>query len=412
MTRSKVTSQSGQALLAAAFGLVAFIGATGLAIDMGYLRYAKRLQQSAADSAAIAGAAELNSGNWDSAAKQDSSLNGFTDGKNKVVVTVTNPTFNGQSAVKVQVSAVQSTFFMRIFGVNSATLSATATAILGQNGLGNCLYVLGRNAGGVTTNGTARIDAPNCAIVDNDDMTQNGSGSITAASIGVAGSVKGSNISPKPAGPMIPAADPLSFLSAPAAGGGCKALKVSNPPQGGGGNGGGGNNGPGPGGASPVNVLASDGPFCSIDVTGSKDVIFHPGTYVIKGNFTLNGSGTVTGDGVTFYVTNGGQVSFSGNQTIQFTAPTAGTYAGILFFQDSADASSAKLDGANNSKFQGTLYFPNAPLTINGNAGSTAAYMIVVAKSLTLNGAGLSLPADYSSLPRGLSPIKNAVLVE
>src|SRR5580704_6808961 len=50
--------ESGQALLAAAFSLIVLLGAAGLAIDMGYLRYQKRLQQSAADSAALAGAAE------------------------------------------------------------------------------------------------------------------------------------------------------------------------------------------------------------------------------------------------------------------------------------------------------------------------------------------------------------------
>ena len=117
MLKYKCTRQSGQALVAATFGLVALIGATGLAIDMGYLRYAKRLQQSAADSAAIAGAAELNSGLWDGAAKTDSHLNGFTDGANNVSVTVTNPTFNGKPAVQVEISSLQPTFFMRIFGL-------------------------------------------------------------------------------------------------------------------------------------------------------------------------------------------------------------------------------------------------------------------------------------------------------
>ena len=54
MTRGK---EAGQALVLAAMGLTLFILAAGLGIDMGFLRYQKRLQQSAADSAAIAGAA-------------------------------------------------------------------------------------------------------------------------------------------------------------------------------------------------------------------------------------------------------------------------------------------------------------------------------------------------------------------
>ena len=68
MLRNK--RQAGQALVAATFGLVALLGATGLAIDMGYLRYQKLLQQSAADSAALAGAAEIGFGGDSTAAAQ------------------------------------------------------------------------------------------------------------------------------------------------------------------------------------------------------------------------------------------------------------------------------------------------------------------------------------------------------
>ena len=52
--------ESGQALVfgVATLGIL-LIGMAGLGIDMGYLRYEKRLQQTAADHAAIAGAAEL-----------------------------------------------------------------------------------------------------------------------------------------------------------------------------------------------------------------------------------------------------------------------------------------------------------------------------------------------------------------
>ena len=85
---------------------------------MGYLRYQKRLQQSAADSAALAGAAEIKfggSGGVTKAAQQDSSLNGFTDGTNNVSVAVhnppsTGPNFTDHNAVEVVVSAVQPTF--------------------------------------------------------------------------------------------------------------------------------------------------------------------------------------------------------------------------------------------------------------------------------------------------------------
>src|ERR1035437_10488101 len=78
MTRK---NQAGQALIAAATALsILLMGFAGLGIDMGYLRYEKRLQQTAADGAAIAGAAELLYGasGVPAAAKHDAAANGFT----------------------------------------------------------------------------------------------------------------------------------------------------------------------------------------------------------------------------------------------------------------------------------------------------------------------------------------------
>src|ERR1700685_3768891 len=89
MTRRK---QAGQALVLAAMGLTLFILAAGLGIDMGFLRYQKGLQQSAADSAAIAGAAEIPFSGCSTGscpgATTDSASNGFTDGTDNVTVKI------------------------------------------------------------------------------------------------------------------------------------------------------------------------------------------------------------------------------------------------------------------------------------------------------------------------------------
>ena len=72
--------EAGQALVTAALGLVVLIGIAGLAIDMGVMRYEKRLQQTAADAAAIAGAEEIPvSGSVVFAGQEASAHNGFTD---------------------------------------------------------------------------------------------------------------------------------------------------------------------------------------------------------------------------------------------------------------------------------------------------------------------------------------------
>jgi hypothetical protein len=390
------TRQSGQALVAATFGLVALIGATGLAIDMGYLRYQKRLQQSAADSAALAGAAETNSGNWTTAAQRDSALNGFTDGVNNVTVTV-NPNYKGNpNAVEVLVSAVQPIFFMKIFGVASPTLTARAVAVFSGTGPRNCIYALGT---GSSVDNDETLSVPNCGLISNGNLF-NGTDQITAASIGVVGSAATFRVTPTPVIGIVPAADPLAYLQPPAPGG-CLAPNagvVTNtaPP------------------APPATVTLDPGAgtFCNgISVSGNRDVILKKGTFVVTGGgIDFGGSGTVSGTDVTFYLSGtGGAVTLHASQTFDLTAPTTGSYAGILFHQDSANASDATINGAGGSKLQGAFYFPNALLTVNG-AASGAAYMIFVAKSLEF-GSDVSFPSNYSSLPGG-SPIKDAVLVE
>src|SRR5580704_10943740 len=73
-------SERGQALVFAAIGLVALLGFVGLGIDMGTLRYQKRLQQTAADAAALAGATNLPPYSGIQAGAQNAaSGNGFAD---------------------------------------------------------------------------------------------------------------------------------------------------------------------------------------------------------------------------------------------------------------------------------------------------------------------------------------------
>jgi Flp pilus assembly protein TadG len=87
--------EKGQAIVVMAFALVGLLAFMALAVDVGFLRYEKRLLQTAADAAAIAGAAELSYGDVTSAAKADSAANGFTNGSSGVTVTVNNPPLSG-----------------------------------------------------------------------------------------------------------------------------------------------------------------------------------------------------------------------------------------------------------------------------------------------------------------------------
>jgi len=103
-------------------------------------------------------------------------------------------------------------------------------------------------------------------------------------------------------------------------------------------------------------------------------------------------------------------VTLHAGQTVNLSAPTSGADAGILFYQNPGNTSTATINGTSGSQFEGAFYFPSADLTIAAT-GNTAAYTIAVAKSLTLGPSSLNFPSNFASLSNG-SPIKNAVLAE
>jgi Putative Flp pilus-assembly TadE/G-like len=392
--------ESGQTLVFVALGMVMIGAILGLAIDLGYMRYMKRRLQTAADSAAIAGAAEINYGDVTAAANADAASNGFTDGTNGVTVTVNNPPLAGPNQgkpgyVEVLISRIQPTFFIRIVpgGTTNSTVQARAVAYLGS--AKGCIYGL-QASGHITVHNGAVVDAQVCAIIDNHDLTIEAGAQVTASAIGVAGAVSGS-ATPAPQTGMIPASDPLAYLQTQNPGGCDLTNLIIN---------------------SGIRIL-NQGVFCGgITITGSAAVTFNPGLYVIKpigglpAGLVINSSGNVSGDGVTFYNGAGsGPLSITSTGTVVLSAPTSGAYAGILMFQDPANTSPATVTGNSNSKFQGALYFPNAPLTLNNIGSLRPVCTIVVAGSLDINGNTNSFNGDFS-LCSSSSPIKDAVLTE
>ncbi len=395
--------QSGQALVFVALSLLVLTGVVGLSIDMGYLRYTKRRLQTAADSAAVAGASELKDGNYRTAALNDSKSNGFEDGVNGATVKAFNPPkdapfagkANERNYVEVQVRQDAPTFFMRIFGIKTAALNATAVAELASSK--GCVYSLAL-LGGITVNGT--VNAPGCGVVDNAVLTVGG-GCITASSIGVVLNLLGGGCTnPQPILGIAPSADPMGYLPRPRVPN-CtypNTVDVNSNAK---------------NGNKPTTL--SPGVYCGgirIRNTNTAPVTFQPGAYYVTGGVGLdfNGSGNIGGDGVVFYVTNGAPVNMNGAGNTSFTAPVdsviPGVPGGVLIYQDRGDPSAATISG--NLRLNGALYFPGARLTMGGNASST--YTVIVARIIKFNG-NVGIGSDYASLPDG-SPVKGAVLVQ
>jgi Putative Flp pilus-assembly TadE/G-like len=396
--------EAGQALIIVALAIVVLLAAAGLAVDMGYLRYQRRLLQSAADSAAIAGAAAAGTGGSVSAAAQDDlQLNGYQDGvKGFKFTPPTQFTLNGNAnTVKVQVAATVPTFFMKIFGpaTSQATISATAT---GQyTSARDCMFAL-QGGGGINIGNGANINVPHCGVASAEGLSVNGT--LRAASIGVHDPGAVNRATPPPVFGIPQPPDPLANLPLPPGINPCVCdivLPRMDPKT-----------------KKPLPVTpAKPGNYRLISIgPGQIDpVTFNPGTYILadpagtnKGGLWLQGPGKIIGSGVTFYLQNG-TIQLGSNQQVQLSAPTGGTYAGILFFQDRGDTAPETLAWSNNWSLQGGFYFPRASLTINGPGSPAAAYMLFVAKTLNLN-ANISFLSNYSSLVS--SPIKSAVLVQ
>lgn len=380
----------GQVLPIVGLALVVLLGIAALAIDVGYWRYNQRIQQTAADSAAIAGASELAPQSLSvvtAAARQDATLNGFTHDGVNVNVQVNWPYNANTSEVEVIVGANHPNFFARIFGLNSQWVSARAVAGVSSYNR-DCIVGLSTTSTSVLFNGST-VNAPRCGIIANNNMTINGA-TVTAWMIGYAGTHidNGSTYHSSHPAHALAVSDPCPTTT------GCAYLKAHPPTT-------------GPC-MSPTlyNGLSTatlwPGHYCSnVIINGCTNVVFEPGVYDFDNGLTANGVSNVSGSGVTLY-NNGGQLTINGS-TMNMTAPSSGNTQGVLFYQNPADSSPFVVNGSGGTGYAGMIYFPSSQITINGTLSS---WLFIVGDTIVINGAGTNVPD--ASFPGG----GRAVLVE
>lgn len=138
----------------------------------------------------------------------------------------------------------------------------------------------------------------------------------------------------------------------------------------------------------------------------------NPGLYIINGSLTLNGSGSVSGTGITFYFPPGaGSYTDSGSSTLNLTAPMSGAYDGILLYQNASDVQPMSISGSSTSSLNGIVYAPGANVTLNGSGTSTF-YMSLVVNSITFNGSGTMTLTNYGNINPTSPLISGAQLVQ
>ena len=191
------------------------------------------------------------------------------------------------------------------------------------------LFVLNPTAAGaLTLSGNASIKIPGAVVVDSNSTTAisaSGNAQLTASVIDVGGGFqKSGNASFSPA-PIrgVSASDPLAALPTPASRSDqLRHLNLSGNSQ---------------------TTTINPGIYSQITVSGNARLTLNPGIYIIEGGgLTVTGNASISGTGVMIYNAgsnypgsggNFGGITLSGNGTFNLTAPTTGTYAGILIFQ-------------------------------------------------------------------------------
>jgi hypothetical protein len=117
-----------------------------------------------------------------------------------------------------------------------------------------------------------------------------------------------------------------------------------------------------------------------------------PALYIFKGaTFNVAGYGTLATTGSTFYFTGGARPIMATSQaTLNITAPTTGTYAGIAMFSSrSTPATSINSLLLDRAYFQGTLYFPSSVLEFR-TSGTYASCLQMIANRVRIGGSWTS----------------------
>jgi hypothetical protein len=400
--------ERGQIIVLVVIALVALVALVGLANDLGYAWRIRLKMQSVADAAAMAGADSLFMGAGVSpaaAAQAVATQNGFTTGSgtainsNAVSVTVNNPPASGpssgnSSAVEVIVAQAQPTYFLAVAGFTSLSVSARAVAAVTSSS--NCMYSMSPSASGALTMSSNTHVTSSCGLMINSTSSSaligNSGATISAPALGIVGnkSWSGGSLPSDTTTGVAAAADPLAYEPTPSTSGACTTL----PPV-------------------PANTTYSLGAgyYCGLDVRSNTTLnLTSTGTYSFNGNVTLASNTSLNGSGVTLYFKSG-SLSLSSNTVLNLSAPTTGTYAGIVIFQDRANSTPVLLSSNSAMTLTGAVYVPDANLTLASNAFANL-YSIMVASTITIaSNSNINLNNNYSGLPGG-SPIKMAATVE
>jgi Flp pilus assembly protein TadG len=368
----------GNVAIVFALGASVLAGGAALAVETSYDYYRQVSLQAAADAAAYAGAVEQRTGAAatavQAAAQTAAGSNGWSASAGSIQVNSppSSGAYAGQpQAVEVTLSQATPRFFSAVFTPGALMMRTRAVAIY-QTAQKACVLALDpTKSQAVDIQGSANATFSGCELMADslaaDAVDIWGSAVVKADCVVSAGGVQDNGgltttacAAPQTQAPRV--ADPFAALPTPEEG---EYRTV-----------------PSKGGALSPGYYP-DG------MTLNGTYSLSPGVYYVAGSgFSTNGNAVVTGSGVTIFLAAGAQTTLNANATITLSAPTSGTYAGILFFGDRAAAGGVnKFNGAAGSSLTGNLYFPTQELQYNGNFSGQNGCMHIVADTVSWSGS-------------------------
>lgn len=396
-------NKSGNALLLVALGMPVLIGTSGLAVDSAQYYMWKRDLQVAADSAALAGAwartTTATQSTYQARALQEYNANvqvtkGIDTGPTTSLVNYNGGTAN---AVKVVASATKLLPFSNIITGQPVTVTvqaiasavpagAAVTTTTTQNVLTACMIALDPSAAGAFTIGGNASGSVGCggAALSSDPsaaIRENGNPSAQFGQLVATGGIETSLLnnvggdSTKLKSNTVGLSDPFSGLAQPTGNGISRTYACNN------------------GTASP-----QPGTYTNIMI--GCTTTFQPGIYVINGTIDFGNNKTVTGTDVLFVMTTANQIANINSKTnialsgikastlmstYGYSAASAAKLAGMLFY-DTQSTSQIKFNGNSTTNFNGIFYMPNRSLWFNGSSAVSGACMMLVARTLMLDG--------------------------
>lgn len=380
---------SGNALILSAFALTVLIGAAGLATDTIQWTLWKRQLQRQADSGALAGAlTNAQGGSASTSATAEINRYNLLTLSSAPVIEVgptAGPYAGNTRAVRVALQTSRTLPFSSFFTSATPIINAEATAAAVSFGDYCVISLESTAATGITMGGSSIVNM-GCGMATNSQSSTavyaGGSSYITASPIAAVGGIpntsnfaSGTTIIPY----TIAQPDPYARLPTPTPSSCSGELNV-NP-----------NN--------TRNISNSGGVSCyrGMDLKGT--VNFAPGVYYIDGSnggsLNIGSQAVVNAPGAVFILTTTSTdystvatVNMNGGATLNMTAPTTGTYAGIMIYQDRRASLGPNnyITGTSNSTFQGAVYMPSQAVQFTGDSGMNTNCLQLVARQVTFTG--------------------------